>query len=194
MAELDELKLIQEVSRGNTSKYHQLVELHQQMVFRTCMGFVHQKEDAEDITQDVFIKAFESLKSFKGDSSFATWIYRIAINHSLTFLRKKKTQGFVNSFENLFQFGSTDNQTPETSTIDDERRKIIKNAVDSLSENQKIAFTLSKYDELSQAQIAEIMRLSEGAVESLLQRAKKNLQKKLIQCKKNQTQAEGKIR
>lgn len=178
---MDEQLIIQEVLRGNSSKFQLIVEKHQLMIFKTCMGFVHHHEDAEDLTQEVFLKAYQSLNLFKGDSAFGTWLYRIAINHSLTFLRKRKTKNLIQSVEDFFGINNSDTETPESLTIEDERKKIIRDAVDSLSENQKIAFTLSKYDDMKQSEIAEIMMISEGAVESLLQRAKNNLQKKLVQ-------------
>lgn len=181
---MDEQLIITAILNGNTEQYRELVQKHQQMIFRTCMGFVHHHQDAEDLTQEVFVKAFQALKSYKKDASFSTWLYRIAINQSLSFIRKNKRQSIFNSIEDLFRFDTSNNQTPETDAINKEKSKLIKEAVDSLPENQKIAFTLSKYDELKQAEIAAIMMLKEGAVESLLQRAKKNLQKKLTHLKK----------
>ncbi|MBN2166597.1 MAG: RNA polymerase sigma factor [Marinilabiliaceae bacterium] len=181
---MNENEIINDIIKGNKLKYSLLVEKNQQMIFRACLGLVHHHEDAEDLTQEVFIKAYQALVSFKGDSSFSTWLYRIAINLSLTHLRKKKNRNIISSIEELFKVRASTDNNPESDTINNEQRTIIEKAIDSLPENQKIAFTLSKYDELKQAEIAEIMMISEGAVESLLQRAKKNLQKKLSQYKK----------
>jgi RNA polymerase sigma-70 factor (ECF subfamily) len=155
------------------------------MIFRTCLGFVHNKEDADDITQEVFIQAFQSLSGFKGNSSFPTWLYRIAVNASLNKVRKNSKNFIFQRFDNLLgldnkiNLPSDDFNDPESLMILEEHRLLIRKVIDSLPENQRVAIVLSKYDALSQKEIAEIMKISEGAVESLIQRAKENLRKKL---------------
>lgn len=179
---MDEKAIIQKIQKGEAGLISLLIDAYQQRIFRICMGFVHEKDDAEDLTQEVFIRVFQSIRSFRSDSSFYTWISRIAINLSLGYLRKKKTRSFVHRIETLFASASLHPSTfhhPEAEMIEKEKRKRIHQAIESLPENQRIAFILSKYEELSQSKIAHIMQTSEGAVESLLQRAKKNLQKKL---------------
>ena len=152
------------------------------MVFVTAMGFVHVKEDAEDLVQEVFIKVFRNIRNFSGDSEFSTWLYRITINTCINYLNKKKRSEILLRSGDLFMGlinRVEDKNNPETEVIENEISISIKNAIGSLSKKQKTAFVLSKYDELSQKQISEIMNISEGAVEQHLQRAKKNLQIKL---------------
>lgn len=73
---------------GDRNKYRLLVERYQPVVFRTCMGFLHDKDDADDLSQDIFIQAWQALPTFKGKSAFSTWIYRIAVNAALNKVRK----------------------------------------------------------------------------------------------------------
>lgn len=180
-------ELIELVLDGNQEAFRSIVEQYKANIFRTCIGFVHNKEDAEELTQDVFVRVYQNLDRFKGSSSFSTWIYRIAVNCSLNHLRKQKRSGLLLRLEHVFGIGMGDEknagmkyaESPEKMMIDEERNQYLHKAIDSLPENQRIAFTLSKYDEMSQRDIANVMHITEGAVEALLQRAKTNLQKKL---------------
>lgn len=175
-------QIIKTTQEGDNSKFSLLVEKYQTRIFHTVMGFVHSRETAEDLTQDIFISAFQSISKFKGDSEFSTWIFRIAVNLSLNHIEKYQRKNLIQSLGELThnEFESSgDNETPEQQMIVNERDTAIRMAIDSLSDKQHTAFVLSKYDELSQKEIALIMQISEGAVEQHLQRAKINLQKKL---------------
>ena len=184
---MTDTEIINIILHGNRDKFRVLVEKYQSMVFRTCMGFVHDKDDAEDLTQEVFIQTYQSLSSFKGDSAFSTWIYRIAVNASLNMVRKKSRNLILNRLDSLFvaekgkeiYLPAYDSPDPESILIRHEKSKWLQNALDSLPENQRTAIVLSKYDDLSQKEIAAIMKISEGAVEALIQRAKANLRVKL---------------
>ena len=168
--------LIHSIIKGNVHAYEILIKQYQANVFRTAMGFVHCKEDAEEITQDVFIKIYQSLQSFKGTSAFSTWLYRITINTSLNYLRKKKSRNFVTGLQDILQLASK--EKPADAIISEKSDLgIIKQAIDSLSQKQRLTFILAKYEELPNKKIALIMELSEGAVEQLLIRAKTNLKK-----------------
>jgi len=162
--------------------FDQIVKDHHLMVFRTAMGFVHLREEAEDITQDVFIRAYKSLENFRGDSTISTWLYRITVNVSLSYIAQKKRniifQYSNDALKKLFDRRDKA-QTPLQELEASDRECIIREAIDDLPEKQRIAFVLSRYDDLSQKEVAEIMELSEGAVEQLLQRAKTKLQKTL---------------
>jgi RNA polymerase sigma-70 factor, ECF subfamily len=179
---MTEAEIIQSIISGNTEAFKILVDKYQTMVFRTAMGFVHSKEDAEDLTQEIFIKVFQSLGSFMEKSEFSTWIYRITVNMSLNYVNRKKIERFFDltneKLQSLFE-KQDEEANPEQEMINNERDQLIRNAIDKLSEKQKTAFVLNKYENLSQREIADIMQTSEGAVEQHLQRAKVNLQKKL---------------
>jgi len=186
-------EIISSVLQGNPNNYRYLVEKYQQMVFRTCIGFVHNKDDADDLSQDIFIQAYQALPRFKGDSAFSTWLYRIAVNASLNKIRKSTLKNILQRIENFtgkrnehetFVSVST-GEDPENMLIRQEQIEAVRQALDALPENQRTAIILSKYDDLSQKEIAEIMNNTEGAVEALLQRAKKNLRDKLSGKRKN---------
>lgn len=193
---MTETEIIQSVLEGNRNDFVYLVEKYQSMVFRTCIGFVHNKDDADDLTQEVFINAYQSLQSFKGNSEFSTWLYRIAINKSLNYLRNTSKLSLFQRFDKLLGAGKTigtdisipDTANPEQTLINEEHRYIVRKALDSLPENQRTAIVLSKYEELSQKKIAQIMNTTEGAVEALIQRAKENLRGKLFYFSKSKSQ------
>lgn len=184
---MTEQELLQKLINRDNNAFRLLVEQYQQNVFSTCMGFLHHKEDAEDIAQDVFIEVYQSIDKFRQESKLSTWLYRISVNKSLNHIKKNKKSKLLLSLENIFSEGSneirrniTNIETDEDNLEKRENSLILHNAIESLGTNQKIAFTLNKYDELSYKQIAEIMDISVSSVESLIHRAKLNLQQKLI--------------
>ncbi|HOP58245.1 MAG TPA: RNA polymerase sigma factor [Bacteroidales bacterium] len=190
---MNEKEIIQLILKGDREKYRLLVEKYQNMVFRICIGFVHNKEDAEDLTQEIFIRAYQSLSQFKGNAAFSTWLYRISINMSLNKINRSPLKSFFNSrdekhetagsVENISIF--SDNEDPEKIMITREHSEWLRKAVDSLPDKQKTALVLSRYDGLSQREIAEIINTTEGAVESLLQRAKNKLRILLANSRKD---------
>ncbi|CCZ07920.1 RNA polymerase sigma factor [uncultured Culturomica sp.] len=177
-------EIIDRILNGYPQDFRFLVEKYQETVFRTAMGFVHDREDAEDISQETFICAYRSLHNFRGESEFSTWLYRIAVNCCLRQIKRAQKKNLLQRMEDLLQralYICSEDKNPEETVISKQSEELIRNAIDSLPEKQHIAFTLSKYDEIPQKEIARIMEISEGAVEQLLQRAKINLQKKLKQ-------------
>jgi RNA polymerase sigma-70 factor (ECF subfamily) len=185
-------EIISLILQGDQDKFGILVERYQSTIFRTCMGFFHNKEDADDLTQDIFIQAYQSLSGFKGEAAFSTWIYRIAVNASLNRKRKDLRNPIMQRFDALFgavkekefSFPVSETENPENILIRQEHCDWVQKALDSLPDNQKTAIVLSKYDDLPQKEIAEIMNTTEGAVESLIQRAKTNLRAKLSSLQK----------
>jgi len=179
---MSDQQVIDEVLLGNQSMFRLLVEKYQSMVFTTAMGFVHSKEDAEDLTQDIFVKAWEALSTYKGDAVFSTWLYRITINRCINHVEKNKRNIFLELAEEwMNKLFNTESTTKDSQQQMEEAEQdvAIRRAIDSLPVNQRTVFVLSAYDELPQKEIAVIMQRTEGAVEQLLQRAKTNLRKKL---------------
>ena len=166
--------------------FNDLYKEYHEKVFCTCMGFLHNKEDAEYLVQEVFLEIHKSLDKFRGDSKVSTWLYRIAVNKSLNQIRKNKKNIFIKTFEILFDASSNGlNKEPSNNNTskrmeDKELSKVLNTALNSLKETQRTAFVLSKYDELSYQEISEVMNVSLSSVESLIHRAKLNLQNKLI--------------
>lgn len=181
-------EIINLILEGDRNLYRKIVERYQTMVFRICIGFLHNKDDADDLTQDIFIQAYTSLSRFKGDSAFSTWLYRIAVNASLNRIRKAKLNFLRvgdSSETKEISIPAAHHDEPDNILMCKEQQEIFQKALDSLKENQRTAIVLSKYDDLSQREIAEIMDISEGNVESLLFRAKANLREKLAFFYKN---------
>jgi RNA polymerase sigma-70 factor, ECF subfamily len=180
------------IARDNVA-FRELVEKYQGLVFKTCYNLLRQPEDAEDLAQDVFIEVYESITQFRGQSKLSTWLYRIAINKSLNHLRKNKWKGMMKSIGGIFSddknrpFDIEDESANNSHHNIDyrERSKVLQSAIQSLPENQRIAFTMNKFDDLSYQEITDIMGLSLSSVESLIHRAKLNLQKKLVNYYKN---------
>ena len=184
---MTESKFIKELQKGSQKAFGSLLDEYQQKVFRTCISFVGNKEDAEDVAQEVFLEIYKSIHKFKGDSKLSTWIYKIATNKSLEFLRKKNTKkrfAFLSSiFGNEIAIDKTsyfsDFNHPGFLIENKEKGAIVFAAINSLPEQQKIVFTLHKVDGKSYQEITEIVDKSLSSVESLMHRAKKNLQIKL---------------
>ena len=189
---MSEAGIIEKLKEGNEKVFSDLVNTYQKMVINTCYGLLHNFEDAEDVAQDVFIEVFRSASGFRGDSKLSTWIYRIAVNRSLNFLRDHKRRKLIKSLDNIVESSpngaggsySEQGSDPQSELENTQRSKIMHEAIDTLPKNQRIAFTLNKYEDLSYKEISEIMELSVSSVESLMHRAKKNLQKKLYNCYK----------
>jgi len=99
---LDEKDIIEDLKEGNSRTFKELVDHYQVPVFNTCLGIVHNRQDAEDVAQDVFIEIFRSVSGFRSDSKLSTWIYRIAVNKSINFVRKQKRQKWLTPIEALF--------------------------------------------------------------------------------------------
>jgi len=180
-------ELITGILNNDKAVIQLLVTKYHKQVIKTAFHFVHDMDDAEDVAQDVCIEILESVGQFKRTASLSTWIYRLTVNKSLNFIRKNNRKQLVKQFESFFYKGDdhsgsgvTEPSEHDKTFENNERRQILEKAVNSLPENQKTAFILSKYEELSYKEITEIMNLSLASVESLLQRAKQNLQKKLI--------------
>ncbi len=183
---LNEDEIVRALKAGNSSAYELLVKTFQKKVYNTCLGLLQNEEDAEDICQEVFIAVFQSINQFKGEAKLSTWIYRIAVTRSLEFLRMKKRKKRFAILQAIFtnEQGETKIQAtnfvhPGVQLENKERAAILFKTIDKLPENQKTAFILHKVEDLSYTEIAAVMKLSLSSVESLMFRAKQNLQKLL---------------
>lgn len=178
---------IDRLKGGNESAFSELLDEFQQKVFHTCLSFVPNKEDAEDIAQEVFLEVYRSIDKFQGNSKLSTWIYKISTNKCLEFIRKKSAKkrfAFLQSISgNDIPIDKTNYFTefnhPGIVLENKERTETIYVAINSLPESQRVIFTLAKLDGKSYQEIVEITGKSLSSVESIMFRAKKNLQKKL---------------
>lgn len=181
-------ELIKKIKAGDCHAFKELFENYKSLVINICYRLVGNKEEAEDLTQDVFFKVYKSAKSFKHHSKLSTWIYRIAVNLSLNHLRKKRQLRWISPEISSKQ---TDGKTLETLPAQSEdqpdvfleqkeKEIIIWKMINLLPENQQVAFILQRYEGMSCQEIADILECSIGAVQARLHRARENLQEKLF--------------
>lgn len=183
-------ELIDELQRGSENAFRYLVDTYQSRVYNTVLTIVQQPDDADDLTQEVFITVFESIRSFRGDAQLSTWVYRIATTKALDAYRKRHARKRFAFLTSLFggndddegfsdHFHPVDFEHPGVQMERQEHSKILFGAINRLSDQQKVAFTLHHVEGLSYQEITEVMQTSLPSVESLLFRAKQNLRKQL---------------
>ena len=190
---MTENEFISELRNHSQKAYAKLIDDFEQKVFATCISFVPNREDAEDIAQEVFVEVFNSIGKFKGNSKLSTWIYRITTNKCLEFIRKKSTKkrfGFLQSItgnsvpvDKSAYF--TEMNHPGILFENKEKSETLFKAINELPEAQKVVFTLCKVDGKSYEEVSEITEKSISSIESLMFRAKKNLQDLLGDFYKN---------
>jgi len=178
--------LMARIVKGDAEAFEILVNRHQATVLNLIYRFIGDKAQAKDLAQEVFIKVWQAAKTYKPEAKFTTWIYRVSTNvcfNELKSARRKKWFQFLRlgdqhegSIEDTFIDGSP---SPEDLLLAKEKNRQISDALQSLPDNQRMALVLRRYDNLSYTEIAQIIGCSVSAVESLLVRAKRTLQKKL---------------
>ena len=180
---MTEFELIQGLRNGDEAAFKYLVDTYKDRVFNTAIGIVQNAEDAEDVAQEVFIQVFRSVQNFKAESKLSTWIYRITTTRALDLLRSRKSKKRFGIIQRLFGEGNEpemeipDFNHPGVALDRKENAARLFKAIGQLPENQRIAFTLHKLEDLSYQEVSEVMGTSVAAVESLLHRAKQNLKK-----------------
>jgi RNA polymerase sigma-70 factor (ECF subfamily) len=188
---MDDKELIGPILNGESQAFKTLVDTYQDKVYNTIFSFVHHPDEALDLSQDVFVEVFQSLPSFKGNSSLSTWIYRISVNKSLNYLRKKRHTPFsflfrkaeLKNAELLLTDPADESPDAHEKMENRELELHLRLAIDQLPERQRTAFILDKFEDLSYKQIAEVMQISLSSVESLIHRAKINLRTALLKTK-----------
>jgi RNA polymerase sigma factor (sigma-70 family) len=178
---MNEQELVERLKRGDEQAFKTIVDTWGDMVYNTVLGFVQNEAEAEDVTQEVFVKVYESVKGFKEEAKFSTWLYRIAVNKAMELLRKKKAKKRFGFMQSLFGENQEvlhdppDFHHPGIRAEQKENAAELFKAIKVLPENQRVAFTLNKLEGLSYQEVAEVMSLSVSSVESLIHRAKTKL-------------------
>jgi RNA polymerase sigma-70 factor (ECF subfamily) len=181
-----ELQLVDRARAGDVEAFAELIRRYERRIYRMARQITQIDEDAEDVLQETFLKAFEHIGSFQGQSKFYTWITRIAVNESLMKLRKRKSDRTVSLDENI----ETDEEPivreiavwdsdPETKYSQEELREILNKAIEGLKPIFRTVFILRDVEDLSTEETAEILGLSIAAVKSRLLRARLQLREKL---------------
>lgn len=159
-----------------------LVEEYHDMVYRCCYSFLFNKEDAEDVCQEVFISVFNSLHRFNHDSKISTWITRIAINKSLNFIRANKQMKHAEIGADCIDLTAEHHEEEELKEL---RKTILAKLINELPEKQRVAFVMNKYNGLTAKEIAEVESCSVNSIEVLIHRAFKSISKKAIDIYNN---------
>jgi RNA polymerase sigma-70 factor, ECF subfamily len=185
-AGIDESTLVTQAREGNMSAFAELVRRYEGKIFRLAQHVTQNREDAEDVLQETFMKAYEHLDQFQGNSKFYTWIVRIAVNQALMKLRRKKT-GKTVSLDETIDTGedtvvreiATWDENPEQRFSREELGEILDSAIESLEPPYRSVFVLRDIEELSTEETADALGLSIPAVKSRLLRARLQLREKL---------------
>jgi RNA polymerase sigma-70 factor, ECF subfamily len=181
---MEDAELLKRLKTGDQKAFYDLVQLYASRVLNTCYKFLLDREDAEDISQEVFIEVFQSINSFRGDSKLSTWIYRIAVTKSLDEIKRQNRKKRIKTIGNILHIDEvatwlTGGQPADHSIQETEKLKEVLNALNKLPDNQRIAFTLSKIEGYDNIEIAATMKTTLIAVESLISRAKKRISSEL---------------
>ncbi len=182
----DELELVTRARQGDTASFSVLLRRYEGKIFRLAMNITQNREDAEDVLQEAFLKAYEHLDQFQGNSRFYTWIVRIAVNQALMKLRKRRSDRAVSLDEQIDTGEDTVvreiaawDPDPEERFSREELHQILSGAIDDLAPIYRTVFTLRDVDGLSTEETAEALDLSVPAVKSRLLRARLQLRDKL---------------
>ncbi|NDA60759.1 MAG: RNA polymerase sigma factor [Chitinophagia bacterium] len=177
---LNESEFIQALQRGESAAYQRLLNETQDWVYNTVLGIVQNESAAEDLAQEVYIQVFRSIGNFRGDARLSTWMYRIAIQKALDWVRKqKRAQFWRNRGFGLHTNEETNFNHPGVLAEEKELAAVLFRAVKKLPEQQQIAWILIKTEGLPYSIVAEIMKTTVKSVEALMHRAKTNIKKNI---------------
>jgi len=197
-AAIQELALVEAAKGGDVQAFEQLIKKYDRNVFRIAQHITQNREDAEDVVQDAFLKAYENLEQFQGHSKFYTWLVRIAVNESLMKLRKRRTGKMVSIDEDIqTEEGSMPREiadwspTPEQNYRQSELAEILKKTINGLPPGFRTVFVLRDVEGLSTEETAEMLSLSVPAVKSRLLRARLQLRERLNRYFKKKRNGDG---
>lgn len=179
----EEFALVRRAQRGDLAAYDELVKRYQERIYATVYHMTSNHEDANDLAQDAFIKAYQALKSFKGGSSFYTWIYRIAVNKTINFLKQRKNRSHMSLNDLDFNaehdpdlVALVSDKTPRRDAGLNELQEKLNEAMQKLSEPHRLVVTLHDVQGLAHEEIAQIMDCNVGTVRSRLFYARQQMQ------------------
>lgn len=183
---MDEKDFIQRLKKKDRAAFEQLVQKYKNSLLNVCYGYLKDEEDAEDLTQEVFLEVYKTISDFREESSLYTWLYRVAVSRSLDELKKRGALKRAAFFEKRVRSDAadleisqtpSDFQTPEENLHQKQQQKFIQDCLNELPETQRTAFVLSQQDGVSYKEIADIMDKSVSSIESLVHRSKHSLRK-----------------
>ena len=182
----DEQVLVDRISSGDSTAFQEFVERYKKKIYYIAYDITGDHDDAEDVSQEVFIKVFRSLKTFRRNAKISSWLYQISVNASIDLLRKKssKPEKSMDDIERAdiqesLPGSGTRAQNPERSAEDFLIQKHISQALQKVSPKERSVFVMRHYNELKIREIAEILKVSQGTVKALFYRATRKLRKEL---------------
>ncbi|MFZ4400692.1 MAG: RNA polymerase sigma factor [Bacteroidales bacterium] len=181
MAYKDDNFYLEQIRHGNTNAYEMLINKHKTMAFNVAMRICHNREDAEEVIQDAFLKVYYSIKDFEGKSKFSTWLFRIVYNQSISKIRKKTIEQNTIDNEIIDNFTATEISNGLSFLKAEEQTKYINLALAKLPEDDSVVVTLFYLNESSVEEVSEITGLSEANVKVKLHRSRKKMYDELKQ-------------
>lgn len=181
--ELPDRQVVNNILNGNKEWFEVLIRRYNQSLYRAIRSYLKEDSDVEDAMQDVYLKAFQKLDQFHGDSAFATWLIRIGINEALQCLRKKKKEERLiesNFDKNIFNLSPVHDMNPENKAIQAEVRLMLEAAIDALPLIYRTVYILKEVEGMENPAIAIALELSESNVKVRIHRAKKLLKEQLL--------------
>lgn len=163
------------VDENDLTAFNRLMKRHEDGVYRMALMYCKSKESAFDITQDVFVKVFQNLKSFRGDSTFKTWLYKIVYYESLNWIRKNKKFKYNQDIDEI-EFAISSNSYADDAVLKKERYKTLNDSMDKLNKKYKTVVYLKYFENLSLKEIAKIVNTTEGTIKNILFRSVRKLQ------------------
>jgi RNA polymerase sigma-70 factor, ECF subfamily len=171
----DDRQAIEACRRGEREAFDRLVERYQRDVYRLCYRFVNNHEDANDLAQEAFVKAYRALDRFRGDSAFSTWLYRIAVNACLNYRAAKKPRA-----DEIPDSLADPRPRADEGILSDERSRVVRAAIERLPEKQRATVILKTYHDLSHEEVASVLGSTVGTVKANLFHGLANLKKILV--------------
>ena|ERR1041385_342620 len=165
MAPKTDLELIEEFKQGRVEGFNELVKRHREKVYWIARRVVGTHADADDVVQDVFVRVFEALKNFRGDSGFYTWLYRIATNVSLNALRSKRVKEFLR-FDELYEELLPGDYHTDANLHQQEYETILEQAIARLPVKQKMVFIMRYYEEMPYDEMSKVLKKSVGGLKA----------------------------
>ncbi|KNF07499.1 RNA polymerase factor sigma-70 RpoD [Gottschalkia purinilytica] len=183
---MNEEQIIKEIQNGNYSEFSQIVDLYKNKVFGMAYKFTNDYDEAQDLSQEVFLKIYKQIKNFRFESKLSTWIYRICMNTCIDWKRKKEKIKSIN-FSNMTSEENKDQQIeikdesllPEDKIVANEKSQEIHNLIYSLPDKYKTVITMYHFNEMSYEDIAEVLNVPQRTIETRLYRARRILKEKL---------------
>ena len=165
MSAHSDVELVKQFQNGHETAFNELVLRYQEKIYWVARRFVSDHDNADDVVQEVFCKAYEALAEFRGDSSLYTWLYRITVNLSLNFVRRQRVKDFFR-IDELFEVEAESAESPDAILERKEQRRLIEEAIAVLPEKQKAVFVLRYYEELPYEEISKILKTSVGGLKA----------------------------